>query len=71
MQDWIKNPTKENVKFYYPIKTNSVCLQCHVKPASDIKPNTLAQIDKLNPNDLANSFSENQVRVIWSITFNK
>jgi hypothetical protein len=88
MQDWIKNPTKENavenkesdpivlvsgenVKFYYPIKTNSMCLQCHGNPASDIKPLTLAQIDKLYPNDLATGYSENQVRGIWSITFNK
>ncbi|PQJ77163.1 c-type heme family protein [Polaribacter glomeratus] len=61
----------ENVKFYYPIKTNSMCLQCHGKPALDIKPLTLAQINKLYPNDLATGYSENQVRGIWSITFNK
>ncbi|QXP63463.1 DUF3365 domain-containing protein [Polaribacter sp. HaHaR_3_91] len=61
----------ENVKFYYPIKTNSMCLQCHGKPTSDIKSTTLAQIDKLYPKDLAIGYSENQVRGIWSITFNK
>jgi cytochrome c2 len=61
----------ENVKFYYPIKTNSMCLQCHGKPTSDIKPITLAEIKKLYPNDLAIGYNENQVRGIWSITFNK
>lgn len=61
----------ENVKFYYPIKTNSMCLQCHGTPTSDIKSTTLAQIDKLYPKDLAIGYSENQVRGIWSITFNK
>ncbi|QVY64709.1 DUF3365 domain-containing protein [Polaribacter sp. Q13] len=61
----------ENVKVYYPIKTNSMCLQCHGKPTVDIKNSTLAQIDKLYPNDLAIGYSENQVRGIWSITFNK
>ena len=61
----------ENVNFYYPIKTNSMCLQCHGKPSTDIKANTLAQINKLYPKDLATGYSENQVRGIWSITFNK
>ena len=61
----------DNVKFYYPIKTNSMCLQCHGKPTSDIKPITLAEINKLYPKDLAIGYNENQVRGIWSITFNK
>ncbi|MDN3620921.1 DUF3365 domain-containing protein [Polaribacter undariae] len=63
--------SSEDVKVYYPIKTNSMCLQCHGKPTSDIKSTTLAQIDKLYPKDLAFGYSENQVRGIWSITFNK
>ncbi|WP_158840313.1 c-type heme family protein [Polaribacter sp. L3A8] len=61
----------ENVNFYYPIKTSSMCLQCHGTPTSDIKNTTLAQINKLYPNDLAIGYKENQVRGIWSITFNK
>ncbi|WP_339660493.1 DUF3365 domain-containing protein [uncultured Polaribacter sp.] len=63
--------SNDNVKFYYPIKTNSMCLQCHGKPTSDIKPITLAEINKLYPKDLAIGYNENQVRGIWSITFNK
>ena len=62
---------KERVKFYYPIKTNSMCLQCHGNPTSEIKPITLKEINKLYPTDLATGYSENQVRGIWSITFNK
>ncbi|MCI2228580.1 DUF3365 domain-containing protein [Polaribacter sp. MSW13] len=61
----------ENVKFYYPIKTNSMCLQCHGKPTSDIKAETFAEIKKMYPKDLATGYKENQVRGIWSITFNK
>jgi hypothetical protein len=61
----------ENVKFYYPIKTNSMCLQCHGKPSTEIKITTLAQIQKLYPTDMATGYSENQVRGIWSIEFNK
>jgi nitrate reductase cytochrome c-type subunit len=63
--------SSENVKFYYPIKTNSMCLQCHGQPKSDIKAITLAQIHHLYPNDLATGYKENQVRGIWSITYNK
>jgi hypothetical protein len=63
--------TKEKVSFYYPIKTNSMCLQCHGKSTSDIKINTLKHIKELYPNDLATGYSENQVRGIWSITFHQ
>lgn len=63
--------SNDQVKVYYPIKTNSMCLQCHGKPASAIKPITLAAINKLYPADLATGYSENQIRGIWSVTFNK
>ena len=60
-----------NVNVYYPIKTNSMCLQCHGKPNSNIKSNTLNKIKNLYPNDLATGYSENEIRGIWSITFSK
>lgn len=56
------------VQFYYPIETNTMCLQCH---GNQIKPDVQKQILKLYPKDLAVGYSENQVRGIWSITFNK
>jgi hypothetical protein len=56
------------VHFYYPIPTNSMCLQCHGK---QVKPDVQKQILKLYPKDLAIGYGENEVRGIWSITFNK
>nr|WP_321540500.1 DUF6132 family protein [Flavobacterium piscinae] len=59
---------KDKVQFYYPIETNTMCLQCHGK---QIKPEVQRQILKLYPNDLAFGYGENEVRGIWSITFEK
>lgn len=56
------------VQFYYPIETNTMCLQCHGK---QIKPEVQRQILKLYPKDLAVGYSESEVRGIWSITFDK
>jgi cytochrome c553 len=58
------------VNFYFPITTNTMCLQCHGKP-ENIKPEVRAKTLKLYPNDLAVGYGENEVRGIWSITFNK
>ncbi|WP_338377879.1 DUF3365 domain-containing protein [uncultured Flavobacterium sp.] len=60
----------DKVKWYYPIPTNTMCLQCHGKP-ENIKPEVRAKTLKLYPNDLAIGYTENEVRGIWSITFNK
>ncbi|WP_396184083.1 DUF3365 domain-containing protein [Flavobacterium sp.] len=56
------------VQFYYPIPTNTMCLQCH---GTQVKPEVTKQILKLYPNDLAVGYGENEVRGIWSITFEK
>ncbi|WP_291117139.1 c-type heme family protein [Flavobacterium sp. UBA6135] len=56
------------IQFYYPIETNSMCLQCHGK---HIKPEISKQILKFYPKDLAVGYDENEVRGIWSITFDK
>lgn len=56
------------VHFYYPIETNTMCLQCHGK---QIKPEVSQQIMKLYPKDLAIGYNESEVRGIWSITFDK
>ncbi|WP_339887898.1 DUF3365 domain-containing protein [uncultured Flavobacterium sp.] len=60
----------EKVQFYYPIPTNTMCLQCHGKPEK-IKPEVLKKINVLYPKDLAIGYDENEVRGIWSITFDK
>lgn len=56
------------VQFYYPIETNTICLQCHGK---QIKSDVKKQILKLYPKDLAIGYAENELRGIWSITFDK
>lgn len=69
----VKPITKEEdntVHFYYPIVTNTMCLQCHGKQ-ENIKPEVQKKITELYPNDLATGYGENEVRGIWSITFDK
>jgi nitrate reductase cytochrome c-type subunit len=60
----------DKIQFYYPIETNTMCLQCHGKP-EQIQPEVRAKTLQLYPKDLAIGYSENEVRGIWSITFNK
>ena len=60
----------DKIQFYYPIPTNTMCLQCHGKSES-IKPVVQAKIKTLYPKDLAIGYGENEIRGIWSITFNK
>ncbi|GLB51519.1 hypothetical protein NBRC110019_05580 [Neptunitalea chrysea] len=58
------------VHFYYPIVTNSMCLKCHGTPR-DIAPKIQRKLAELYPDDKAVGYSENEVRGIWSITFDK
>ncbi|SFI97914.1 c-type heme family protein [Olleya namhaensis] len=59
------------VLVYYPITTNAMCLQCHGKPNQDIKRPTLNSLANLYPEDKATGYSINQVRGIWSVSFDK
>ncbi len=59
-----------HTQFYYPIETNTLCLQCHGKK-QDIKPEVQKEILRLYPQDLAVGYRENEVRGIWSIQFAK
>lgn len=52
---------------YYPIITNKMCLQCHGKINTEIKPETLTKIKNLYPNDLAVGYSVNELRGIWVV----
>lgn len=67
----IVEETEGLVNFYYPITTNSMCLQCHGKPNTNIESPTLKALAEMYPNDKAVGYDVNQVRGIWSITFNK
>lgn len=59
------------VNFYYPITTKAMCLQCHGKLDNELSPKTYKTIKGLYPNDKAIGYEVNEVRGIWSITFNK
>lgn len=61
-------PVGNKTRFYYPIVTNSMCLQCHGKPEK-LDPKVLEKIKFLYPEDLAVGYEENEVRGIWSILF--
>ncbi|MDG2178935.1 MAG: DUF3365 domain-containing protein [Algibacter sp.] len=62
---------ENNVTVYYPITTNTMCLQCHGKPNETIETSTLTKIENLYPMDKAIGYNINEVRGIWSITFDK
>ena len=59
----------EDVKFYAPITTNSMCLKCHGTPEKELETLTLNKIKELYPNDKATGYAENEVRGMWSINF--
>lgn len=59
------------VNVYYPITTNTMCLQCHGKPNDNIKKPTLDKLADLYPKDKAIGYAVNEVRGIWSISFDE
>ncbi|WP_299336279.1 DUF3365 domain-containing protein [uncultured Psychroserpens sp.] len=67
----IVSETDDKVNVYYPIITNSMCLQCHGKPKTMINVETLNTIAKLYPKDKAIGYDINEVRGIWSVSFEK
>lgn len=56
---------------YYPILTNSMCLQCHGDPQTDIQPVTLALINERYPNDLATGYQAGELRGIWVVEMDR
>lgn len=62
---------ENKVHVYYPITTNTMCLQCHGKPNQEIEKPTLMKLANLYPEDKAIGYTINEVRGIWSITFDK
>jgi nitrate reductase cytochrome c-type subunit len=67
----IVKETNNKVKVYYPITTNAMCLQCHGTPNKTINKATLEKLTSLYPKDKAIGYNINEVRGIWSITFDK
>lgn len=58
--------TMENGVFYAPITTNAMCLQCH-GTEKDIKPDVMAKIKSLYPQDKATGYKENEIRGLMVI----
>ncbi len=69
--DPIVEETNGEVNFYYPITTNTMCLQCHGTPNKQVTSETLSALTSLYPSDKALGYTINEVRGIWSIVFNK
>lgn len=61
----------DKVNFYFPITTNAMCLQCHGTLKKELALSTYNKIKSLYPKDEAIGYSENQIRGIWSIEFNR
>jgi cytochrome c553 len=56
------------IHFYYPIVTNTMCLKCHGK-TEQMESEVVSKITALYPDDKAVGYKENEVRGIWSISF--
>lgn len=61
----------ETVDFYYPITTNTMCLQCHREPSKQLNAEAYTAIKALYPKDLAIGYKSNEVRGVWRINFEK
>lgn len=57
------------VYFYYPIVTNTMCLNCHGTPEENIRPKVYKSLSELYPRDKAVGYGPDEVRGIWSIVF--
>lgn len=57
------------IYFYYPIVTNTMCLNCHGTPEKNIAPEVLTHLSQLYPDDKATGYGPDEVRGIWSIVF--
>ncbi|MDF4204377.1 DUF3365 domain-containing protein [Maribacter sp. SA7] len=55
--------------FYSPIVTNTMCLNCHGIPETNIDPKVTQLLNDKYPYDQAVGYTENEVRGIWSISF--
>jgi cytochrome c551/c552 len=55
---------------YYPIETNSMCLQCHGKPDVDITTQIYSKIKQLYPSDKAVGYGEQELRGMFVVEMN-
>lgn len=67
----VEEGADKKIHFYAPIITNAKCLKCHGKVGEMTTIETDSIIKSLYPNDMATGYRDEEVRGIWSITFNK
>lgn len=53
--------------FYFPIKTNALCLQCHGNKTTQINKETLDRLNMLYPQDRAIGYGFNELRGLWKV----
>jgi hypothetical protein len=58
-------------RYFSPIKTKSLCISCHGTPGENMTVADYEFINEKYPNDLAINYEPDQLRGIWSISFNK
>ncbi|MFV0606634.1 MAG: DUF3365 domain-containing protein [Niabella sp.] len=57
---------KDTIVGYYPIVTNTMCMQCHGDKQS-IASSTLSALNKLYPSDAAIGYQPEELRGLWVI----
>lgn len=62
-------PAQIGKSYYYPITTNSMCLQCHGAPQMDISAEVLQSIQKKYPSDKATGYLSDELRGLFRVTF--
>ena len=67
----VEESADKKVHFYAPILISNKCLACHGKLEETLKVQTDSIIKSLYPNDLATGYGDEELRGIWSITFNR
>lgn len=56
--------------YYFPIITNTMCLQCHGTAGKEVKEPTLKNLKKYYPADEALGYGSNEVRGLWKVIHN-
>jgi hypothetical protein len=62
--------TDDIATFYMPIVTNQMCMKCH-SAKSEIDTETLKEINRLYPKDMATGYIPQQIRGIWRVVMEK
>ncbi|MEX2595440.1 MAG: DUF3365 domain-containing protein [Salibacteraceae bacterium] len=68
---YIIHESEAAYRFYNPIVSNGMCLQCHGTIGKELTPETNAAIKKRYPSDQATGYGSGEIRGIFSVIFPK